>query len=413
MAFSQFFERLIYFSLILIPFAPSFSSRLTNILIAVAVVPFWIKKALSRDATFLKKVPIVLPFSLIVLASFISFVKTVSLPSSLGGIGKLIKYLGLFLVFAEELKDKKHVQRIVTALLLGLLLASVDGIFQLYFGVDFIRQRPYDIDPVGLGLPRLRAAFPSTNHFSTYLALFLPLSICLTFYDYRGFKKFFVYATSILALSCLLFTFARGSFIGFLIALAFIGVMKQDKMILIALAIVLVVAPFALPQQIKNWEKTTHSPIEVIWDAKKIGDWRNALNMIRHNLWTGVGVNTYGLNFEKYQVKDASRFRGEAGYAHNIYLQMMAEIGPLGLIAFLWLLVRLFRLGLESYRRLDDNFLKTATLGILAGLTAFLYNGITETVLYHSKIVCQFWFYVGLLLGICRLSRQNQWVDKK
>ncbi len=391
-----------YLSLVLIPFTASFSSSITNILIAFAIGAFLIPILASDNWMPLKQNPLLIPFSLMMLASMVSFIHTIDLKASVLGMVKLLKYLGLFLAVTEEARDIRHAKGIITALLMGVLLSSLDGLAQLYFGQDFLRHRPYN---VGLeGVPRLRAAFPHTNHFSTYLALFLPLSICLTFYEYRGAQRLFAYATSVLALFCLLFTFARGSFLGFLIALTFIGVVKKEKMIFVALLLMMAVLPFAAPSSIRDWQKTNQHAWEFLWDPQKVGDWRNALNMIRHNPLFGVGVNTYSVNLETYKVKDGSRYQGGVGYAHNIYLHMMAEIGPVGLASFLWLVFRLFKTAFRSYRCLENNFLKTVVLGTAAGLMAFLYNGITETVLYHSKIAPLFWFTAGLLLGASKLA---------
>jgi len=341
-----------------------------------------------------------------IIASLISFIDTVSLRASLQGILKLVRYLVLFLAVTEEVKDTAHAQKIVLAIFLGVLVSSLDGLFQLYTGADFIRHRSSYFEEIGL--PRLTAAFPHTNHFSSYLGLFLPLGIGWVLYDrQKNFSRRFVYITSILGLCCLLFTFSRSSFFGFLIALVFMGVIKKDRLLFAALLLMIAMIALFMPPKIRDWAKTTRSPVEFIWHAQKIGDWRNAVNMIRHHPFIGVGVNTYSLNFEKYIVRDGSRFHGEMGYAHNIYLHMMAEIGPLGLLAFLWLVVRLFKAGFGGYRSAEDPFLKILHLGILAGILGLLLDGIGQTVLYHSKIAILFWFYVGLLLAVVRCAKTS------
>jgi uncharacterized membrane protein len=53
---------------------------------------------------------------------------------------------------------------------------------------------------------------------------------------------------------------------------------------------------------------------------------------------------------------------------------------------------------------MQDALLKTCILGIMAGLVAFLVNGLTETVLYYPKVAVLFWFQVGILLGIVKLN---------
>jgi len=407
-------SRLIDASLILIPFFASFSSALVNLFIGLAIFAFFLKKVLLRERIFKEKIPILIPFFLMILVSLLSFENTVSFRASVQGIGKLIKYLALVVLLVEELKDITHAKRIVTGILFGLLLASCDGLYQLYTGFDFIRHWTVTIHNaelagvMQLNLPRLTAAFSHTNMFGIYLGLFLPLSIAVTLYHYQGTQKLFGYCTSILALFCLLFTFSRGAFAGFLVSLVFIGVMRRDKVLLSALIFMMVIIPFVLPHDIREWAKTTPTVWEFFLNTRRIGDWRNALNMIRHHPFLGVGVNTYTLNFEKYKLRDASRFVSDTGWSHNSYLQMAAEIGIFGPLFFFWLMFRLFQSGLTSYKKLDENFLKAATLGIMGGVIAYLVNGITETALYYSKMVSLFWIQVGFLSAMPKLMRHSQ-----
>lgn len=397
-------SRIIDASFLIAPFTVSFSSAVTNVFFAIALAGFLVKKVITADMAAARKNPILIPFSLIILVSLVSFVNTVSLRASLQGMGKWLRYLAIFLAVTEEVKDASHAKKIVTVILLGLLAASLDGLFQFYTGKDLIRNRS-SYEPE-IGLSRLTAAFPHTNYFGSYLGLFLPLSICLAWYSsQKGPLKSLAYLTSVLGLFCLLFTFSRSSFLGFLTAILLIGTVKKDRMAFVAIVFLVAMITLFMPQQIRDWAETTRSPIEFIWHAQKIGDWRNAVNMIRHNPLIGVGVNTYSLNIDTYKIRDSSRFVGEMGYAHNIYLHMMAEIGPLGLAVFLWLLFCLFKTALNGYRSALEPSLKILILGIASGILGFLVDGFGETVLYQSKTAILFWFYVGLLLAVCRHAR--------
>ena len=412
----QYCSKATYVSFILVPFFASFSSALVNLCIGVAIFGFLLKKVLLRERVFKEKNPILIPFFFIVIVSFLSFENSLNLRASLQGIGKLVKYLALVVLLIEELKDVTHAKRIVTGVLLGLLLASGDGLCQLYTGFDFIRHRTVMLmmhDPelpstLQINVPRMTAAFFHPNMFGIYLGLFLPLSIAVTLYAYQGRQKAFGFAASILALFCLLSTFSRGSFAGFLAALFFIAAMKKDKVLLGSLILMIAMIPFILPHDIKEWAGTKPTIWEFLLNTKRIGDWRNALNMIRHHPFLGVGVNTYTLNFEKYKLRDASRFVSDTGWSHNSYLQMAAEIGVFGPLLFFWLIFRLFRSGLRSCRSLEDPFLKAAALGIMGGIIAYLVNGITETALYYSKMVSLFWIQVGFLLAMPHVTGRLQ-----
>jgi len=395
----------IYFALIAIPFVASFSSALVNIFIGFMISAYFTKKVLERD--FLPPRTVVnMPFLFLIFFSFISFINSVSLSASMGGIGKLVKYGFLLIIFADELKDSRHLKRIITAIISGLYLASLDAIHQLYFGYDFFRHKPYDF---AIGLPRLKAAFPHTNIFAVFLALLLPICASLALYYLKGKRKLLLSLLAALAAYCLFFTFSRGAIVGFLAAVLFMGVLKRDKLIFLLLIITLVVGPFIIPKSIHHWVKSRDSLWEVLLDKERINIYKTSLNMIKAHPFIGVGVNTYCLNYQKYKIKETSGFTGNAQYyAHNIYLHMAGEIGLLGLAVFLWLLFVLFKKWFLFYKRKDiTDFLKISSLGIVAGIIAFLINGLTETNLYYSKVATLFWFQVSLLLGIFNLKKER------
>jgi putative inorganic carbon (HCO3(-)) transporter len=405
---SLYSSRFIYTMLILIQFVACFSSAAVTVFSIWMIVAFFIKRISLKDFS-LSKTPIQLPFLLIMCFSLLSFLKLIDLRAGAQGIWKLFYFGSLFTVATEELKDKKHLSLIITAAILGLAVASLDGIWQFYSGFDIFRHYPYNFQggyvKQGLGFPRIRAAFPHTNIFAAYLVLFLPLAITMFLYYWnKKFKRTIYLTVAILALFCLFWTFSQGAAAGFLAALIFIAIVRRNKWIFILLACVMILAPFIMPQGIKHYIKDANSVWQVVLNRERIGNFRNAINMIMHNPALGVGVNTYSLNIEKYMIKDNSIFIGNKGYADNIYLHMAAEIGIFGLISLLWLIFKLFRYALKKYRLTEDTVLKAYLLGIIAGLAGSLINGFTESILYYPKIAVLFWFQVGVLFGIIKIS---------
>jgi len=291
------------------------------------------------------------------------------------------------------------------AALLGLLLASLDGVYQLIFGVDFFRHKPYDTI---IGLARLKAAFPHTNIFAGYLALFLPVSTGLFLYHFKARSKLYSGIITFLGLFCLLFTFCRSAVLGFWLAILIMGFIRRDKLVVSLLIAAMVIAPFILPKGIRKWSKTTHSVAEFLMNKERFVLNETSLNMIKYHPVLGVGVNTYSLNYQRYKLHDTDE--GTANtmwYAHNSFLQMAGETGVLGLGAFLWLLAVLFRECIKFYSGRKDDFSRIAALGIIMGVFAFLVNGLTETNLYYPKIAVLFWFEVSLLLGFFNLKKEG------
>ena len=400
-----FCNNVIYWSIIGVPFVVSFSSAAVDTFIGFMVFAFVLRKILNKDFSIIKT-PLNFSFALIIAVSFLSFLNSVDIRASLQGIVKLLKYGFLIIIMAGEIKDRKHFKRILGAIFLGLFLASLDGLYQLVFGVDFFRHKPYDLI---IGLARLKAAFPHTNIFAGYLALVLPVCIPLSLYYFKAWQRFILLIISLLGAFCLFFNFCRSADLGVWFVLLLMGIIRKDKIVVFLTVLVLIIAPFLLPGSIKDWAKTTTSMGELLLNKSRFVLYETSFNMIKHHPVIGVGVNTYVLNYEQYKLHDVSAdSANHRWYAHNSFLQMTAEIGILGLIVFIWLLYLLFSKWFSFYRKSKDNFLCLCGLGIVMGLIAFLVNGLTETNLYYPKIATIFWFQIGLLLGLLHLKNEKE-----
>ncbi|MEW6102074.1 MAG: O-antigen ligase family protein [Candidatus Omnitrophota bacterium] len=393
--------QVIYYSLILIPFVASFSSAAVNVFTVMVIVVYLLKKFIAKDFKETLN-PLSVAYLLLILAALLSFINTASVKESLHGIVKLLKYGFLFIIASEHLKDRKHLERIILASLSGVFLASFDGFFQIYSGKDIFRHNPPDF---AIGLSRPKAAFPHTNIFAGYLALFLPLGMALSLYYFKGKSKLVLMFTTAFALLCQILTFSRGAIFGVFAAVLFMAALKKDKIILTLLVIALLITPFLLPQGVRDWVKSTKSVWELLLNSERIYLYKTSVNMISDHPVVGAGVNTFILNYQKYRPQQEYGYPGEGShYAHNIYLHTAGEIGLLGLSAFLWLIFVLFRAWYGLHKSAKDDFLKICGLGLIGCIGAFLINGLTETNLYYPKIAILFWFQVGLLLGIIRLN---------
>jgi O-antigen ligase len=187
------------------------------------------------------------------------------------------------------------------------------------------------------------------------------------------------------------------------------AIVKKDKLILGIIILSLLLAPFLLPQGIRDWMKNTDSIWEVMLNKERINIYKAAANMIKAHPFLGVGTDTFCLNFQKYKIPEKDGFTGEGQYfAHNNFLHLAGEIGLFGLAVFLWMLWALFRSASGFLKNNDSGFITACGLGLLGGIAAFLINGMTETTLYYSKVSTLFWYQVGLLLGLCKLKKENQ-----
>ena len=125
----------------------------------------------------------------------------------------------------------------------------------------------------------------------------------------------------------------------------------------------------------------------------RIGFWVEAAEFIKKYPLTGSGLNTYS--------------KLENMYAHNCYLQMAAEIGIPGLLAFLVMIGVVFLRALRSLAELKDPYWETILAALLSGLAAFLIQSFFDTTLYSVQLGALFWVMVGLIGAVSRVRLMN------
>lgn len=404
--FAKGADLVVYWSIVLLPFSVAIALGVSSFFIGLLFFCFLLKKALTQERCF-AKTAIDLPFFAFLAISVISIFNSHDYASSVRGVFKLVQNALIYLIFVEELKDRVHVKRIVFAMLAGATLASFDAVWQLVSGKDFIRGNPLVIN---IGLPRETAAFPNPNVFGAYLVPIAPLAFALAFYFFKNRAKIGAGFIAGLIATGIILTLSRFAGIAFFSSLVLMSIIKKDKVLAIVLVALLVISPLLLPRNIKNWARDdNYNPAVFLFNRDRISIYRNSVNMIAHHPFIGVGLNTFSRRYGEFKLPEAANATTPSTmYAHNIYLHIAGETGLCGLAAFIWLLYSLFSYCIRLYRNINDNFLKTVTLALTAGLFAFLVNGIAETNLYYPRVAIMFWFCSGFVLALRKIAAVPQ-----
>lgn len=160
----------------------------------------------------------------------------------------------------------------------------------------------------------------------------------------------------------LMYSFSRGSYVGFLAGILFIGIIRK-RILLIPLFIFLIVWKSVLPLSVVErvemtfLEEAEGTDIEQAkeTDAVSVGEthlstagrkhlWSEALNYFYESPIFGTGYRTYG----KLTGMDT----------HNEYFKTLSEGGIIGLSIYLWLYFLALRGGWHLYKNADEELLK-------------------------------------------------------
>jgi O-antigen ligase len=326
-------------------------------------------------------------------------VNSVSLAASARGLLKIFKVFAVFLLASEEIQTEAQLRYVLFALLLGGAIASADGLLQWVIGIDPIYRRPMEGQLEGLR--RVAGPYHHPNDFGLFLTFVLPLSLAIARVGRAWRLRGLAWITSLLVAVSLVLTLSRGAALGFVVAFLVMVLVWKAWRWLAGFVLVGIVVLALLPLSVKSWVLAQPTVWQVVLESEtpqgsRPAIWRVARHMISSHPWVGVGVNTFVLNYERYR-RPEDQFLNSP-YAHNHYLQMLAEIGIVGFAIFVALLGIGCRRALQAYRAASDS-VRGIALGLGLGLLAFLINGLTESALYYPRLATVFWLGFGMLFS--------------
>lgn len=309
--------------------------------------------------------------------------------------GKIIQDILFFFVVADSLNSERRIKNLLLVLFFSSLIMGSDGIYQFFTHKDFVRHRPY------YGLPRIHTTFPTSNDFGCYLAAVIPFVLIFSFIkSFSRLLRFLFLGLFILLFICLMLTVSRGAWLAFISAILFMSVWIRPLgiiFLLLALLIILTQGFYypLLRERLSNlFIFVDHSSM----DRKMI--WQAAWKMFMSRPWIGLGIGTFMFNFKKFVVPG---YPFGVPYAHNCYLQMAAEIGLIGLISFLSILIFFFYKGIKAIITRPRSFSWHILLAAIAAIIAYSVQMGVETNLYSLDLGILFWLMLGV--GVAAIEK--------
>ncbi len=125
---------------------------------------------------------------------------------------------------------------------------------------------------------------------------------------------------------------------------------------------------------------------------ERLAHWQAALNMGRANVWLGVGFGNYDATYETYRLIN---WKFSLGHAHNYYLNVLAETGIIGLVAYIGLFIHLLVLTWQT-RKHPDNLARLTAVGLLGSWVYLMTHSMTDN-LYVNNVFIHFGVMIGIL----------------
>jgi len=385
-------DKVALFSLYVIAFFFPISKAIIEIASTLAILCYLVKKIIQRQG--IPKTHLNLAISVYLLLCFVSiFISTNLKISARVFFGKIAQDILFFFVLVDTLNNEKRLRNFLYILFLSSTLLGIDGIYQYFTHKDFIRHRP----PIFVN--RIFATFSTPNDFGCYLVTVIPFAITIFFIKFR-FKavRFLLAGLFTLLFTCLLMTVSRGAWFAFVASVLFLGVwIYPVGVFLLLLGLFITVTQSLYPPLIRErldnfFIFNTALPGDPGSIERKIF-WGAGWKMFMSRPWIGVGLGAFMFNFKRFVIES---YPYGPAYAHNCYLQLLSELGVIGLISFSAILILFFYNGIKIILNRQKTFFWYILVASLAAVLGYSVQMAVDTIFYSLDLGLLFWILLGL-----------------
>lgn len=404
----QFTKFLLYFSLILLPLG-----QLTRLPIAGGDVAVYLNDLLlpllwfswlSCSLVIRKKLHLppltswIFLFVAIAIISLINGVRYVGYSNVLVGglyLWRFVMYAGIYFVvhdLSHEIK-KSFTGTIINLLLFGQGIFAALGLLQFVLFPDFSKYVAHGWDP---HYYRVLSTFFDPNFAGIYLVLGLTLLLSLVILHPQT-RTMLNFAACSLIIAAIILTFSRSAYLAFMTAVGFLGLLRSRRLLLVMMFLALLAFLF-----IPKVQRRVLEGINLDQTARaRLVNWGKTFTIIKDHPVLGVGFNTFRYVKEQYGFfRDTRGVEQESGHSgagsDSSLLFAWATTGILGLLAYLGLILSVWRQGWRNYRK-SQGLSQVVGLSLVVSIPALVLDSWFVNSLFYPWVMLWVWVIAGSL----------------
>jgi O-antigen ligase/cytochrome c-type biogenesis protein CcmH/NrfG len=390
-----------------------------KLFVAIALA-LWLTGCIKRGS--FSKVKTVLDLPLLIFI-FIMAVSVSRSPALFLGIKDLLIFCSYFLIYfliVNNLKREEQITSFISCLFILVAIIAVYSILQYY-----------SFDPYLGHLNHITSTLGLKNWVSDYVAMIFPLLLFFFLIEGVVRKKVIYHLLLALLWINLMICQTRSIWISFILCLL-LGIylvykfklfpmFRVNRKWLLSLVIIFILitviystenplnrAPLTVPEKAVSILSLQEPSIK-----SRFLIWNTTFDMIKDSPILGIGLGAFELNYLKYQANflrdhpNYVRVNVKAGEAHNEYLQMGAELGIIGLVLFLLIILLFYRSSLNFIRQINQDRTRLIILGLVLGITSTLIHSLASFPFHVPALGSVFFLLVGLTMAYGNMSLSN------
>ncbi len=318
---------------------------------------------------------------------------------SVAGYRATVQYMLWFFVVTRLIRDDDDFMILYVGMVALATVIAIHGIYQYIVAVpipsNWTDQAEQSVRT------RVFSIFGSPNIMADYMVMFAPLSAGLAYYVKKPWQKVLAWICTFLMCFGCLFTMSRAGWMAMAVAVVLFCLFLDRR--LFALLVVVGVGACFLPFVASRIGYLfTEQFAESTARGGRAGRWHFGLNYLVESghPWVGLGFGMFG---GAIAVQNKIIDQWDYFYMDNYYLKIMAEMGYLGFIAFVLLLIFLLVTCLRSIyrsRATEGTSMKPLAAGLTAGMCGVLVHCYFENIFEEPYMMAYFWIMVAMVVYI-------------
>ena len=183
----------------------------------------------------------------------------------------------------------------------------------------------------------------------------------------------------VLSIGAMLFAQVDGAYLAILGAVVFFGLFTKWRWLILGAFIIAIIASLFIPQtrELILFQDTS--------GEVRLALWEGTINMLVAQPLQGSGLAGFADTYGEYKL---DRHVEYLMYPHNIFLNFWTQLGILGLIWLLWVLIKIFYTGLKN-----QSWRNTIILG---GFVCIIIYGLVDVPYFKNDLSVLFWSLLGI-----------------
>lgn len=283
------------------------------------------------------------------------------------------------------------------------------------FSNNFSGLAQYRVSEISGGndAPRPSGQFGDANYYGQSLVFLVPVAMYLAFEERRLVMRLLGGIAALMLIAAIIYTYSRGDALAVMaMIVAAIIYKRPNPVFLVVGAVVLIgslpLLPASYLDRLTTVLQTAEGNQQTIYNEQSIrgraGASLAAVAMFIDHPLVGVGRENYTLYQLDYLAGTSLAYQAKSIPPHDLYLEIAAEHGILGLVVVGGLLLTAWRALVEARRRFFAS--GDRLQGELAAWMAIgLFGYLVSSLFLHGAYLYMLWLQVALIIALRQLAR--------